>query len=60
MKCDCGSYAINIERLTGDNCDVCHYKKRVIKLEKMLRFLVDNDSMNDSTLDKEVAGLLKS
>lgn len=59
-RCDCGSYAINIERLAGDNCDVCHYKNRVVKLEEMLRFLVENDSINDPSLDKEVVALLKS
>lgn len=28
-KCKCGSFAVNIERLTGENCDVCHYKNQV-------------------------------
>ena len=35
-RCDCGSYAINIEK-GGDNCDVCHYKNKVIVLGKELR-----------------------
>lgn len=59
-RCECGSYAINIERLYGDNCDVCHYKNRAIKLESMLRFLVDNDSINDSSIEKEVEELLST
>lgn len=37
-KCKCGSYAVNIERFTGDNCDVCHYKNKAdalaIEIEK--------------------------
>ena len=33
-RCNCGSYAINIEKgeLEDDNCDVCHYKNKVTQV----------------------------
>ena len=33
-RCNCGSYAINIERgeLEDANCDVCHYKNKVTQV----------------------------
>ena len=34
--------------------------KRIDDLEGMLRFLVDNDSINDGSIDKEVVTLLEA
>jgi len=35
-----------------------HASSRIIELESMLRFLVDNDSINDCSIEKEVEALL--
>ncbi len=59
-RCNCGSYAINIEK-GGDNCDVCHYKNKVIVLGKELRnyrqamlILVNsNSNWGNKCLDEE-------
>jgi hypothetical protein len=38
-QCKCGSYAINIERDSGENCEVCHY--RIYHLRDLERLLIE-------------------
>jgi hypothetical protein len=39
IKCECGSYAINIEdQKQGSHCDVCHWR---LKYEQLLKVLDD-------------------
>lgn len=46
-KCKCGSFAVNIERLTGENCDVCHYKNQVETLRtENAKLIAERDESN--------------
>jgi len=46
-QCECGSYAINIERLTGENCDVTRREQEKLKaaLEKLKKEKIDFGGM---------------
>jgi hypothetical protein len=45
--CECGSYAINIERDLPDGeakCDVCHWKERALRAEEALAVALNRPS----------------
>jgi len=56
-QCACGSYAINIERLNGHSCDVCHYKNRLIAAKIEFEKLIDSSEFC-STRTAKLAKLL--
>lgn len=49
-RCDCGSYAINIERLTGDRCDVCHYKYDAERFIKLANYFISERTDSDDNI----------
>jgi len=49
-RCDCGSYAINIEKDTGNRCDVCHYKYDAERFIKFANYLVSERTDEDDNI----------